>query len=386
MLNDGQTLLVTGMQRSGTTLLDKLLDQHPAVSLLSQPFPLLLIEAKRTLFQTLGHAPPRYALDPLFRETRYAPDDLNRFLKEFRIDRRWLENVFAEMRDFSGQYTRFPSPQLERALAIFQPGPLAETLIQLYRLLSSKTEAVCYGGKETLGEEFLPYLLDQGIKAILILRDPRAVLASLNCSEGHRFAGAFKPTLFNLRHWRKSVAFALHLDSHPGFCWFRYEDLVTEPWSTLDRLTDFLGIAPFARDTFKGGIRDRDGRLWEGNSSHGVQAEISAASLCRYHALLSGNVIAFVEACCYPELRTLNYPLTVQPSKIPAILRNFEDPYAGWRAELADYRPNPQTLADEIERFEAWKNRDAAKSRDFFLFEDVLERLCTPDNPKQLSG
>ena len=40
-------LFVTGMERSGTTLLDRLLASQRHLSMLSQPFPLLFVETKR---------------------------------------------------------------------------------------------------------------------------------------------------------------------------------------------------------------------------------------------------------------------------------------------------------------------------------------------------
>lgn len=369
------TIFVTGMQRSGTTLLDKLLGNHPVVSILSQPFPFLFLEVKRAFFRSLGLEPPRYVLSPLFRETRYAPGDFAGFLERYVIDRVLLEKVFFEMEEFSGQYTRFSRRRLEVAFAAFQPGNLTETLSQLYRLLAHKPGAIWYGGKETLCEEFLPYLLGRGVRVILILRDPREILVSLNYGEGSRFAGHLKPTLFNVRNWRKSVAFALHLDGHPGFHWLRYEDLVAEPLPVLDQLTRFLGIEPFGRDVFDHGIRDQDGRIWQGNSSHGAVVGISPSSVRRYRELLPPSVISFVEASCYPELRYLAYPLTLPRSELTAALERFADPYAVERADLADYLPNARNIADELARLAILDGVAAGPVREFFLFDRIPSLL-----------
>jgi Sulfotransferase family len=54
VLGAGGTLFVTGMQRSGTTLLEKLLHAHPELSVLSQPFPLLFVEVKRAFLESIG--------------------------------------------------------------------------------------------------------------------------------------------------------------------------------------------------------------------------------------------------------------------------------------------------------------------------------------------
>jgi hypothetical protein len=99
-------------------------------------------------------------------------------------------------------------------------------------------DAAYVGGKETLWEEMLPFLLERGAAGVIILRDPRDVLASLNHGRGAEYGGRLKPTLFNIRNWRKSAAFALHLERHPRFLWLRYEDLVTRPREVLDRRDD----------------------------------------------------------------------------------------------------------------------------------------------------
>ena len=279
------------------------------------------------------------------------------------------------MEEFSGQYTRFSRRQLDVAFAAFRPGNLAETLSQLYRLLAHKPGAVRYGGKETLCEEFLPYLLGCGVRVILILRDPREILVSLNYGEGSRFAGHRKPTLFNIRHWRKSVAFALHLDRHPGFHWLRYEDLVAEPLPALDRLTRFLGIKPFEHDIFDRGIRDQEGQIWQGNSSHGAILGINPSSVGRYRELLPPSVISFVEAACYPELRYLGYPLTIQRSELKAGLESFEDPYEVERADLADYALNAPNVADELARLAILEGVDAGRAQEFFIFGQIMSSL-----------
>ena len=64
-------LFVTGAQRSGTTLLEKVLASQPGISMLSQPFPLLFVEVKRAFLRSLGNDDP-YPLGHLFRERRYT--------------------------------------------------------------------------------------------------------------------------------------------------------------------------------------------------------------------------------------------------------------------------------------------------------------------------
>jgi hypothetical protein len=361
-------LFVTGMQRSGTTLLAKLLDRHPGLSILSQPFPYLFYYAKRAFLRTLGDGEARYPLGTVFLEDRYSAADFSAFLREIRIDAATVGRLFEEMRSFSGQYTRADPTILADALERLDPGDLHHVAGQLYRSLSARPDARWFGGKETTCEEFLPYLLGRGGSAVVILRDPRDVLASLNHGLGPRFAGLPKPTLFNARAWRKSVAFALHLEGHPGFLWLRYEDLVTRPLDCLDRIAATLGVDPFTDAMLTGGA-------WPGNSSHLPPRQgFTAESVNGFRGLLSPDVVAYLEATCHPELRYLGYPISVQWSDVPQLLREFRDPYDGARDGLPGYGAD-SAYAEEIRRVELLAARPGPGTRPYFLFEDVHERL-----------
>lgn len=368
------TLLVTGMQRSGTTLLEKLLASHPEISVLSQPFPFLFVEAKRAFLRDLPGEPAAYPLGPLFFEERYTPEDLARFLSSWRLGPGEVREVFAAMEGFSGQYTRFSPAELEAALSGLAPGDLMDVVSHLYRALSGSRDARVHGGKETICEELLPFLLGRGCRGIVILRDPRDVLASLNHGRGREHGGRLKPTLFNLRNWRKSIAFALHLESHSGFAWLRYEDLVARPAEVLSRLAGFLGVPPFEEDLFASGIRDRDGRLWEGNSSHGALHGVSASSAGAWREVLPPGAARFVEAACFPELVRLGYPVSLAWEEVPEVLSSFEDPYGLEREDLAEHA-GPAAGSRERRRLELLPQSAGPASRPAFLFEDVHDAL-----------
>ncbi|HEV7509609.1 MAG TPA: sulfotransferase [Thermoanaerobaculia bacterium] len=371
-----QTILVTGMQRSGTTLLDKVLGNHPRISLLSQPFPLLFVEAKRRFLSRLGEQDIRYPLGNLFLESRYGEQELHRFLAGLTLAAPDLRAVFAEMAGFSGQYTRFAPERLEAALARLEPGDLASVLAQLYGSLAHRPGADHVGGKETLWEELLPFLLDRGGAGVVIVRDPRDVLASLNYGRGPEQAGSLKPTLFNVRNWRKSVAFVLHLQGRSKFLSLRYEDLIARPPEALGRITGFLGLEPFGDEAFAGGIRGQDGRLWAGNSSYGALRGIDPLARSRRRESLPPEVARYVEATCWPELRCLGYPVDLEEAEVPAAIRDFADPYGAARPELAGYTADPSSrAAEELRRWQLLRNGTGSEAQPYFLFEDVFFRL-----------
>ena len=365
-MEDG-VLFVTGMQRSGTTLLEKLLASHPELSVLSQPFPLLYVEAKRAFLREIGEPDSPYPLNHLLLETRYGPEDFAAFLERHRPTSEQLRELFARMAGYSGQYTRFAPEQLEAAFdQVPAEGGFFGRVSGLYRSLAQRAGARLYGGKETLCEEYLPYLLDHGGRCVVILRDPRDVLASLNHGRGPEYGGQLKPTLFNLRNWRKSVAFALHLEGHPGFQWLRYEDLVIDPLAALRRIGRAFGLSDFEAGEIRG---------WTGNSSHGERVGVTAESVGAYRRLLPPEVSSFVEAACLPELRLLGYDTTLDAADAPRVLRSLAEPYEIKREGMDHDFAGPENAVHEVRRLELLASPASPAAAPYFLFERAHERL-----------
>jgi hypothetical protein len=367
-------LFVTGMPRCGTTLIEKLLSHHAAVSLLSQPFPFLFLDAKRAFLNTIGRGADAYPLGDLFLEAEYTPDDFRCHLRGRTIEPETVRSVFAAMEGYSGQYTKFDGATLDRVFARLPASDLASTVGALYAALSADPAAQLRGGKETGCEEFLPYLIERGARCLVIVRDPRDMLASLNHGQGPSFAGAVKPTLFNLRQWRKSVAFVMHLRQHPSFFWLRYEDLVADPVSVLNPVLTALGVSPYAADAFAEGIRTNDGSPWHGNSSYGDRHELDASSVGRYQAVLPPDVQRFTEALCYPELRYLGYDTRLRPADLRDVIAAFREPYPCVREDLRDRFADPRRIEEELERVRLLQDA-AASLQPYFLFDDVHRLL-----------
>jgi hypothetical protein len=368
------TLFVTGMQRSGTTLVEKLLSSHPEISLLSQPFPKLFIEAKRAFLRRHPGPGDIYPLGDLFLESRYEPGDFARFLETFDLDDPTMLALFASMEGYSGQYTRIHRSAVEQLLSEISGQPFVPLLRLLYRRLAARPSASLVGGKEVICEEFLPALVAGGLGALVIVRDPRDVLASLNHGRGPEHGGRLKPTLLNLRNWRKSVAHVLALAGTPGFAWLRYEDLVDDPGTQLDVLTRAYGLRPFGGSPAASDLRDQEGRSWRGNSSHAVHVAVDNSSVGIFHDLLPSEVIDFAEAACWPELRWLGYRLRLESRDVPGRLREFHDPYPLERPELAGYLQAARTN-EEIRRFELLREPESTATRPWFLLAGVHQRL-----------
>ena len=374
-------LFVTGCQRSGTTLLEKLLGAQERISMLSQPFPLLFVEAKRAFLRTLGFGDDRYPLGHLFHETRYEAGAFADFLGRWRTTPAELRSFFDRMESYTGQYTRFTAQQLDDAFArVPADADFAGVVSMLDRLLALRP-AVLVGSKETTCEEFVPALLQRGFRCALLIRDPRDVVASLNHGRGRQFGGDIKPTLFTVRSWRKSVAIALAMEEHARFHWCRYEDLVADPAGELSRLATTISVDPIDEARAVSEIRDPAGNAWVGNSSFTEHRGVRESSVGAHRTVLDADVTKMIEATCLPELQLLGYETGLDTSEALRVIDRFREPYSITRQGMERDSATPENASIEARRLERLTQPQDGASIQWFLFERAEARLRAAFRP-----
>ena len=311
-------LLVSGMFRSGTTLVSRILSAHPAALVVSDPyvyfFKALRDHHRRALgLGAMGGRPtPHWFLDPdQVVLQAIQGDDLSA-----PIDPASQERIRADVAEWkSAQH-----PALVTALE----GVRGETwrdffsalLAALFRLYGDDTVRIL-GTKVSWCDEFIPALARAmpRMRFVLVVRDVRAMVASQNRREG---AGSGKrPLLFYLRHWRKSVALtARWLHDTPWLAervhMLRYEDLARAPEPRLRELCGFLGLEWCSR-MLTDWTDPARGDSWTHNSTFRSGAEgrgISTTSIDRWRSVLTPAEVAAIEAYAGPELAWLGYPLS----------------------------------------------------------------------------
>ncbi|HKJ31199.1 MAG TPA: sulfotransferase domain-containing protein [Balneolales bacterium] len=317
--------LVTGMSRSGTTLLIKMLDSHHDICALSQPLPLVYRNLKKVFYKKINYPETYYVLNNLFNEKRYSSDDLMSFLNNYEISSESISKILDEMEGWSGQWTEVRDRKA--LLRSFNSLSLSE----LYRLfLKSHSSPYGYkvcGSKEVLVEEFAPYYVSKGIKILFIVRDPRDVITSLNIGKGPEYAGDHRPTLFHLRNWRKSIAIANSIEDRNKVLTIRYEDLIDQRYDYLSRITNFLNVEPFRKGHFNKGIKTSNGKLWKGNSSTATFNNINAGNKQKFKDYLTDEAIKYIEYMCLPEMLLYGYsPLFRDDLKVYGPSR-FQEPF-----------------------------------------------------------
>ena len=362
-------IFVTGAPRSGTTLVDKMLWSLPAVDCFSQPLPLLLTHIKST-FLKRRHAPQSALAHPLNDqqfENAYPQNAFVDFLKQENLSARTINNAIDAMADYSGQYFKPDNPQ--SALADWQGGDLASFARHYFDHFAQKPQAQrrAMAWKEIGAEEFLPYFLAKNMKAILVLRDPRDIAASLYYGHADAYAGQPRPLLFMARQWRKSAAFFAHYAENPNVLCVRYEDLVASPDTHLQNWQDWLGLQSANGEV---SLQSQSGKRWAGNSSFDQFDGISTKGVGRHRTVLGNDERSFIEALCYSEMRMTGYTPVLRAEAVSARLQSGPAKDYLERKALAHYAYDERRKGEESARWQTAMNKTAPFDPAMFLFTD----------------
>ena len=278
---DCSPIFVVGSGRSGTTLLQLMLNAHPAIAVAGELHFFDQILELRKRVPDLG---TRAQIDELF---KLLPSLAGfRYLADF-------EPVLAVSRD--------------RMIAADRP-----SYELLYRSLlegfCSQQGARRFGEKTTVNLRYLEPLvrLFPNARIIHIVRDPRAAVASRL-----KVPWASDDVVTNALKWKLEVscgrAFAEQRDLADGrFFEIRYEEVVAEPAAALRRVCDFVG-EPY------------DGRMLDYHTSasayvasepwkSGTTKPVYASSLDSWRSDLSEPQVFLIELIAGAEMAHYGYP------------------------------------------------------------------------------
>lgn len=278
-----RAIFVVGVGRSGTTLMQGLLDNHSELFVLPE-------ESKARTWHREADPVGRLYETSAYGKTFPATADAKR---EF--ERRLRE--------------RLPGPVgvREALLAVVEatawahpPAPGATAWVEKTpKHLRNTTELFNVFGTET--------------RVICMIRDPRSVYASRARrwgKKGGRDVRSFA------RRWSIDDMLTARFERFPGFLVVRYEDLLREPEITMKTVASHLGIA------FEPGllVPSRLGEPRQAGSSFGeIGTALSMAPLHRYRSDLDVESVAALEALIGPRMVRRGYA------------RDHPDARSGWR-------------------------------------------------------
>jgi hypothetical protein len=351
-------VFLTGMFRSGTTLLARMLNAHPHLVIASDPYFQLLKAFRNAVAEQVfgaenvdGDAPlDDYYFDPEKQKVMTRVQETSLALP---IDQSQLPPLRKRIASAAHPY----SPKIEPLLEDLQGETFVDLLISGLNIIKrayGKGETRILGFKEVWTDEFAGHLLRQfpEAKVIHIVRDPRAVCASKNVTDEKY------PWLFLTRQWRKLMTFAwmnsqLLFPFSDRVLLIQYEELISNPLQEARRMCTFLGIEFNENLVTPVSFVDGNGKPWLQNSSY-FQGEqrFNLDSVNKWQTVLTPTQVEFIESLCFAEMRVFGYQFTALKNfhlRLPLILT----PPEVSKDELADWiHPysllNPSLLMREM--------------------------------------
>jgi hypothetical protein len=390
-------LFITGMFRSGTTLLGIACHNHPDASIAEDPFANLFRAVRNQVHSDAHPGAPQDRDAPL--NDYYSTDAEVALLDELLA--RGLD------RPFDAENRAWLQAQADKSIATYAPelGPLTPHLTDLRDARDLFDRAFAHaarnphkpgapftGFKQVWVGEFAEPLLAAfpTLRVVHVVRDPRAICASKNAQ------ATLYPWLFMIRHWRKNLACVWRAMNGPfrdRFHVVRYEDLITAPEAGLRAFCEFSGLSLHPAMLDPSAFRDAAGRPWGGNSSHQTGLTTFQASLIdKWRKTLTPREVAFIDLLCGPEMALFGYTpdtpvgeadvegLLTQPPQADAAR------LAGW---LGPYGERMQTLSPAEQDVERLRLRVAAGERvadraalaRAFLFPELAEVIARGAEP-----
>lgn len=367
-------LFVTGLARSGTTLLGRMLGAHPEVEVASDPL-LPVFASFRSAVLTAARKAGDDVVDPALPfQDYYFTDPRIRTLDRMQAASLDLPLPPGEQERLAGVLpgrAKDEAADLLDHLGRIRGGTYAEYLASALNVVAdaratSKTRYV--GVKEVWILELFPALLRAfpDARFLLVMRDPRANLHSM-LALNDRYPAEAGQALSYARHWRKHAAFCWRHLGDPElarrFLVLRYEDLVLDPERCARIICRLLDVSydPTMVELERR-IDPAHGRTWNNNSSFGFsRSGVSSESVERWREGMPGPIRKLVELVCSPEMLLHGY----EPSRIEGV------------------SPDPEVLAYLIESGEAvynWRTdlQDVQQDYGFELFRHALLRLSEP--------
>ena len=368
-------LFVTGMMRSGTSLTQTLLTNHPELFVAYQPFHNFYVNIKKHYLE-LNNI---HQLLPLDDQVQVSKNQHALFLQ-------WLQTyTFSEAiaKKITHDSTKGKGGSLlDHTLGLDTDNcPLTFAGIRshlvscLSNLFPTESPRSFFGTKEILCEEYIPALTHLGVRCIAVIRDPRAVIASASFGNYYKSVGSRYPLLMLIRLWRKSFAYWSENKNNPLIHSIKYEDILDNPVDTLAQITDWLGIASFPEKIMQGPLSDHTGKHWTGNSSFGEKKTIDSKSKNKWETLLTKKEVKFIEACTQPELSSLGYDYHKDLNRND--ITTFHENSEGIRKEYLEiYRADTKNLLFELDR---WNSAHRGQfTQKFFLRPENFNRVQLP--------
>ena len=370
-------IFVSGMFRSGTTFVARLLNQSDEISFASDPFFAVFKEFRNTLSKENVHKVDPHAPleDYYFDENKldFFKTIQNTNFKDVKIpDLEYLKKFTAES---SFPYSELLSKEIHKITA----DNYGDFLIQGEKLLrQTYGNKRLTGFKEVWANEFTPHicnLFTENAKVIHIVRDPRAILVSNFYSEGRY------PILFLARQWRKLAALAdFYTEKFENSLIVKYEDLILNPKQTVEGICNFVGIRFDEKILNTEEITDGGNNKWKQNSTFDEKNSggFNKNSVTRWKEKIEESDRLALEFLCFPEMKLLGYGDFLD-EKFESIshsnLEDKKDKLAKWILPYADLDYKSEFLRERKRAELLFKEPSAREKELNYLIPSIFDKI-----------
>lgn len=343
-------LFCTGVARSGSNLLCRMLSAHSQMMVAADPYLPLFRAWRNAIVGSRGGGGAWFDPSSPFHDYYFAPEHLTLldWIQDASVDLPFTEDHAAFLERCRGRMSLEAAdlvpllPQL--------PGPtfreVFDNALNIVVRGRNAASARWAGYKEVWTIEFCAPLLRSypGARFVVILRDPRATVASM-LALGKSDATQIAHVLSYARHWRKYVALISRYRELPELRdrvhVTTYEGLVAAPEATARELCRFLGVdfeaAMLEADAF---FDHSTGATWRGNSSFSeIGRGIDRSRVDRWRTSLDPRVVRLIEFVCGPEMAMAGYAVSAEAGPHPEILDYLiesNDQPVSWRSDSGD--------------------------------------------------
>lgn len=276
--NSHNPIFITGVYRSGTTLLAQILNNHPSL---------------RIIYDTLHFF--RFYLgkyNPVHQHYKNILKDTNdRLFKRYGIEVP-LDNIIYNLEQYPDISFR-----------------------DIYNEIMTQTfcggnKALRWGEKSLVQWSNIPMFLQMfpNGQVIHMIRDPRDVLASYRQMTNelpHKYLDAIFACLHSM-NWCSEIGSAIHPDKYYVL---KHEDLVARPTETIDNICKFLNIEYNKTMIDFSLYKDQVGNEWDSNTAfNDIPNRITSASTERWKQQLRPFEIGLTESVIGDLLEIFGYP------------------------------------------------------------------------------
>jgi hypothetical protein len=270
-------LFITGWQRSGTTYITRILNSHPNITLVSDPFIGLFKVIRKNFYKKYYKYDykEKRPMETCFPFDESAQKKLTKEIANIKISKDDLKRIEEEIKNSTKNWPGQHAPLLINDWKKIEHGSVNFVMKQILNIIKKEygnKESFIVGFKKPYCEHFIESFID-GLKlnttCLHIIRDIRNSYNSRNSGAYFQRAGKENYSiLFTCRNWRKSIAFHIRNRKRKSnyFC-LKFENYLKNKKKFNKKICKILNLSYSSAMENTENLKDGLNKTWKTNSS-----------------------------------------------------------------------------------------------------------------------